>query len=268
MTEAVHVVPNKSIKDLSIRCFKLSLMYGRNLVCENMVLDIRTGIVTINDNGIFIVGKFDFTEFNFGEWQNAPSGSKERGSYVLSDESVKPPVTEAVCLQIEQKDSFSGYNSFKALFSNLPKSLVDAKITLSPEKFSMMEKQNGEDPEPQLIEIILKSLGKGGLLTYEKFGLEGEKDMGPEIVKELEELKKHTISDETGSRNAGARGGQYSPGETIQQRLESRVKTLENIESMDRMAKLLTSINRYCMTDPAVYGPPLTMNDFLWIMLQ
>ena len=268
MTEAVHIVPNKSVKDLSIRCFKFSLLYGRSLVCEDMMLDVRMGVITINGNGIFIVGKFDFTGFNFGEWQNAPPGSRERGNYVLSDEGEKPTVTETVCLQIEQKDAFSGYSPLKALFSYLPNLIVDAKIGLNPARFTMLEPQNGKEPEPELIDVVLKSLGKSGFVTYEKFGLEGERDMTPELAQELEELKKHIISDETGSRNAWGRGGSFSSGETAQQRFDARVKVLENKDAVQKIAQLLVNINMYCIDEPAVYGPPLTMNDIIGVMLQ
>ena len=268
MTESVHIVSNKSVRDLGIRCFKFSLLYGRNLVCEGMMLNVKRGVATINDNGIFIVGKFDFTGFNFGEWRNAPPGSRDRGNYVLSDESEKPTLTETICLQIEQKDSFSGYKPLKALFSYLPNLIVDARIELNPARFTMLEPQDGKEPEPELIDVVLKSLGKSGSVTYEKLGEEGGADITPELAQEFEELKKHTISDETGSRNAWGRGSSFPSGETAQQRFETRVKVLENKDAVQKIAQLLVNINMYCIDEPAVYGPPLTMNDIIGIMLQ
>lgn len=273
MTEQIQIdfTTNRALKALSVPAYKFNLHYGTKLISSSKKLEILKAKVLLSDKGCFLIGVFPgISEFTFGEWdKDAPSDSKynnNKGAFVVNLD-LAPKSDEVICLFLPKSDKLEGYPGFEGLAKFLSDSLFGGKIensylTLNLPDYSsfVVNPENGNPVDSGTAEVLL-AIGK----RHNRFSISpSSSDTDFTSIDAVE------IPDSFGEAAKGYGSGSKVEihQETVEERMQARLKILENPETRKKICEVYLAIREEYIQYEDLFLGELTFDDFLKIILR
>lgn len=273
MTEQIQIdfTTNRTLRTLSVPAYKFNLHYGKELVAKGKTLKVLKAKVFPNDKGCFLIGIFpEMSQFNFGEWdKDAPSDSKynnNKGAFVVNPD-LAPKPDDVICLFLPKSDKLEGYSGFEGLAKFLSNSLFGGKIensylTLNLPDYSSfaVNPENGNPVDSGTAEVLI-SIGK----RHNRFSI-SPSESGTDFTS----IDAVEIPDSFGETAKGYGSGSKVEihQETVEERMQARLKILENQETRKKICEVYFAIREeYLQYEELLLGE-LTFDDFLEMILR